>query len=337
MDIKHNHKALLHKAVQYAYEREYGKLLSWIEENYYHDKVFPEKYYQHADEFIYRMDVTELSYGEILKLAYRALLKDDYDQFLLGLKIVVVKLIGNQRYTYYDREWIKELLIEMSTDLVYDRRENDPVIFPEMLLDTCQVYMPIGFEGMDLQQYRLGSTRSFYDRYPVVNDQTYDKEYKAAINRGNIYQHIIEIDHYINREDNTMTKFQWIHLAKLLSAHYATEKAPWSKDLTTDLLRAYIGLKACCEQEDFEGTLFYVVTGTLKIALKKIMDANHEISSYEFTEVMNYFINVYLLDSNSKYLDYIQELMKVKDGENQEQKFSDLQCWIKEHMAKAEK
>lgn len=337
MDIEYNHMALLHKAALYAYEREYGKLMSWIDDNYFQKKVFQEEYYQYADDFIYRMDVTELSYSETLKLAYRALQEDDYNQFLLGLKIVVVKLIGNQRYTYYDRDQIMELLIEMSTEHDFERLENDPVIVPEMLLDKCKVYMPIGFEGMDLQEYCLGSTRSIYDRYSVVNDKTFDKEYNAAISQGNIYHHIVEIDHYINREDNTMTKFQWIHLAKLLSAHYVTEKAPWSKDLTTDLLRVYIGLKGCCEEEDFEDILYHLVTGMLSFALKKIKATDQLISSYKYMNIFNYIINVYLLENNNKYLDYILELMKVLYKDIPKQDLSSLKCWMTEHMAKAAK
>ncbi len=335
MNKEYDHMALLYAAARYAYERKYGKLMSWIEENYFQGKVFPGEYYRYADDFIYRMDVTELSYGAVLELAYKALVKEDHRQFLLGLKIVYAKLKGNQRYTYYDRDQIGELLSELSENYGFAPLEHGPAKIPELLLDQCQVYLPIGFDGMGLEEYRLGSTRSFYDHYPSVQEKVLEKEYHAAINQGNIYQHIVEIDHYINHEGTALTRFHWLHLARLLLAHYATEKAPWSSDLTTGLLRVYLGLKDCCGQEEFEDILVQMVSGTLRIALKKIMGVDQPRAAGELPNILNYVINAYLLAENSKLLDYILELIKGMNREAPEQEFLVIKNWLMEQQAKA--
>ena len=335
MNTKYEHLVLLYQTICHAYKREYGTLIACIEENYFQSMKFPSEYYLYADDFIYRMDVTELSYGSVLELAYKALVKEDYRQYLLGLKIVYAKLTGNQRYTYYDRDRILELAMEIWEHYELKPLQIDEVKIPELLLDRCNSYLPIGFEGMELKEYRLGSTRSFYDSYPTVPDKLFEKEYHSAIEQGNFYHHIIEIDHYINRENNIVTKSQWVHLAKLLSAHYATEKAPWSVDLTMDLLRVYVGLKDCCGQEDFRETLYQMVTVTLKIALKKIMSIQEQSSFKELSNVLNYMINVYVLESDNKFLEYIQELVKVMNPEDEKAEYSDIKAWLMEQKIKA--
>ncbi|HHV10594.1 MAG TPA: hypothetical protein GXX75_10000 [Clostridiales bacterium] len=330
MNKEYDHMALLYAAARYAYERKYGKLMSWIEEKYFQNSRFPSEYYLYADDFIYRMDVTELTYGAVLELAYRALVNGDNRQFLLGIKIVYAKLKGNQRYTYYDRDRILELAMEMWEHYEFEPLQIDEVKIPKLLLDQCNTYLPIGFEEMGLKEYRLSSTRSFYDSYPTVPDKLFEKEYHTAIEQGNIYHHIIEIDHYINRGNNVVTKSQWIHLAKLLSAHYATEKAPWSVDLTKDLLRVYLGLKDCCGQEEFSGILSRMVTATLKIALEKIMRLQEQSSPKELPNVLNYLINVYVLGGDNKFLDYIRELVKVMKREDATEEFIGIKDWLME-------
>jgi hypothetical protein len=357
MNMKYEHMVRLYEAICLAYKKKYGILMSWLEENYFQNSSFPGEYYLYADDFIYRMDVTELTYGAVFDLAYRALVNEDYRQLLLGIKIIYAKLKGNQRYTYYDRDQMLELANELEEHYEieeyneikehyeiedhYELKEYpglealhaDEVKTPMLLLDRCNTYLPIGFEGMELKEYRSGSTRSFYDSYPNVTDKLLEKEYHSAIEQGIIYHHIIEIDHYINGKNKFITKSQWIHLAKLLSAHYATEKAPWSPDLTTELLRVYVGLKDCCGQEEFSEILSQMVSATLKIALEKIMRLQYQRTTQELSNVMNYLINVYLLESSNQFLDYIQELVKVMNRNDAKEEFIFIKNWIMEQKA----
>ncbi|MDF2513641.1 MAG: hypothetical protein K0S04_3507 [Herbinix sp.] len=318
MNMKYEHMVGLYEAICLAYKKKYGILMSWLEENYFQNSIFPGEYYLYVDDFIYRMDVTELTYGAVFDLAYRALVKEDYRQLLLGIKIIYAKLKGNQRYTYYDREQMLELANELEEHYEieeyneikehyeiedhYELKEYpglealhaDEVKTPMLLLDRCNTYLPIGFEGMELKEYRSGSTRSFYDSYPNVTDKLLEKEYHSAIEQGIIYHHIIEIDHYINGKNKFITKSQWIHLAKLLSAHYAT---------------------------------------TLKIALEKIMRLQYQRTTQELSNVMNYLINVYLLESGNQFLDYIQELVKVMNRNDAKEEFIFIKNWIMKQKA----
>lgn len=315
MDKKYNDITLFYKVTQYAYEKQYKKLMAFLEDNYFQTETFQSNYSQYTDDFIFRMDITSLSYGEVLKLSYRSLIEEDEKQYLLGMKMIVVKLQGNQRYTYYDCDQIRRLRQEIAVSHGYELSVEKEQSMTENLLEICRNYMPIGLEGMNLEEYRAGSTRSIYDGYQAVDEKILEKEYKRAVRQGMIYPYMIEIDHYINGENNKVTKYQWVHLANLLAAHYATEKASWSKELSKDLLRTYSGLKDCCSQEEFKSILFQITAGTIKTALNKIMTINEQVPSAEVAALINYIVNVFHMDNNSMYLDYIRDLEKVLEKE----------------------
>lgn len=325
-----NHIKNLHQIAQYALSREFSQLYSYIDSEYFHKKVFDDTFYKSADDFVFRMDITSLSYGQVLQLAYQDLQKEGYAQFLLGLKIIIVKLKGNQRYSYYDRDEILDLLNEMKTDFSYEYQSNQNTDMLDILIEECQNYLPIGFQEMTLEEYHNGSTRSSYNSYKKLEEKLLEAEFSSAIKQGNIYHHIIEIDHYINRKEKEITQNEWIFLAKLLSAHYATEKKPWTRDMTTDLLRTFIGIRDLCDHEGFNDTLLRLVTGTLKIIIKKISSRLDSITSVELTEIINYLVNVYTLDNNNQYLVYINEFLKMLDKSDSSLDQSDVNKWLEQ-------
>lgn len=316
------HLKNLHQIALYASSRAFSKMYATIDSTYFHKQVFDATFYKFADDFIYRMEITSLSYGQVLQMAYLDLKKEAYDQFLLALKIMIVKLKGNQRYTYFDRDEISDLLAEMKTDLFFDHPRL------EILLEECQNYLPIGFQEMTLEEYYNGSTRSIYDAYTKLEGKLLEAEYGTAVRQGNIYQYIVEIDHYINAKGKEITHNEWIFLAKLLSAQYATEKKPWSRDLTTDLLRTYLGIWDVCDHEGFENTLLRLVTGTLKIIVKKISSTMDRLTSKELIEIINYLINVYTLNHNNQYLVYINDFLTMLEKHDSLLDLSDIKSWL---------
>ena len=325
------HMRNLHRISLYALSREYSRLTSYIDREYFHKKVFDDAFYKSTDDFIFRMDVTSLSYSQAFRMAYQDLQKEDYYSFLLGLKIIVVKLKGNQRYAYFDRDKIFELLNDMKTEYSVDHHFDPSFDTLEILTEECKDYLPIGFQKMTIEEYRHGSMRSLYDNYKKLDVKLLEEEFKAAVGQGNMYNYIVEIDHYINSNRNEITKNEWVFLAKLLSAQYATEKEPWSRDMTVDLLSVYLAIRDVCDEQTFEGTLYQLVTGTLKIIIKKISSSTDGLSSREIQKIINYLINVYTLNSNNYYLVYINNFLKMLDRCDVLPDLSSTRKWLEQH------
>lgn len=305
------HLKNLHKIATHAFSREFNKLYSFIDENYFRNNLFPSSIYQMADDFIFRNDVTYLSYGQALKMAYTYLQKRDYYSFLLSLKTIIVKLKGNQRYTYFDRDEILNLLNEMKNDYSFEHQFTETSSVPEILLDKCEYYLPIGFEEMTFDEYNKGSTRSYFDSYKHLNEKILEKEFNTALKQGSIYHYIVEIDHYINSNQKNVSENEWIFLSKLLLAYYAMEKYPWSRDMTLDLLRTYIGIRETCKSRNFTDILLKLVTSSLKIVIKKFSYPWHNYSAKELKEIINFLVNVYTMDNNNQYLIFIEDIMKM--------------------------
>lgn len=324
------HMENLHRISMYTFSRDFDKLSIYIEKQYFYKRVFEETFYKSADTFILRMDITSLSYGQILQMVYQDVQKGAYDQFLLGLKIILVKLRGNQRYAYYDRDMVFSLLDDMEAEFLLKNPFDSKMNIPEIMLEKCENNAPIGFQERTLEAYRSGVTRSLYDVYKKLDEKLFEVEFKTVIEEGIIYHHIVEIDHYINAKDRT-TIDEWVFLVKLLSAHYATEKEAWSRDMTTDLLRAYLGIRDRCDDEVFSERLFQLVMGTLKIIIKKMGSTMDRVASGEIQEIINYLINVYMLNSNRQYLVYIHDFFGLLERRDSSLECVGIKKWLEEN------
>lgn len=312
MDKEHKkHLEFLFDLTVDAYNKKYSKVATLIEKCYIDRKVFQEGYYKAADDFIFRMDVTGLSYSEIFDLAYEGLMKNDYKEYLLGLMIIVSKLEGNQRYTYFDRDMMKLLMSRMAADngLKPYTVEDDKHVFAE----DCSKYMPIGMDGMDMGKYRSGSLMSRYDKYKPLNEKALEVEFNSAMKSGSIYHHIVETDHFINRDDEEKPKELWIHLIKLLTLQYATEKEGWTSDFTEDLLKAFNGLKNTCDIEDFMKISGPLASAAIKVAVKRIMVLKQDISASELLQALNFLMNINRLAQDGvlgEYIDIFSKMLK---------------------------
>lgn len=330
-DELYQHLKNLHTISIYAYNREFKKLYSYIEDEYFHKKVFDDSFYKSANDFIFRMDVTYLCYGQVLNMAYRDLQKGDRYSFLLALKIILVKLKGNQRYTYYDRDEILNLLNNMKADYSFNNDVEKSSYVPEIFLDECKNYMPIGFQEMTFEEYYNGLTRSYFDSYAKIDEKILEKEFHIAFKEGSLYHYIVQFDHYINSKRTNVTDTEWIFLLKLLSAYYGTEKYPWSTDMTTDLLRAFLGIQDTCNQQEFKDILCNLVNGIIRIIIKKISSPEYNLSTKEIKEIVNFLINVYTLDNNKQYLIYISDFLKLAEKIEDKSDLSGINQWLEKH------
>jgi hypothetical protein len=302
------HIRILYNVIFDAYNRKYKSVTETIEKEYIKNRVFTEEYYREADDFIFRMDVTELSYSQTFELSYGGLKNNNYKEYLLGLTIVASKLKGNQRYTYFDREKMKDLMNKIA-----DENSIHPFIYEEMLdqkylHESISNYMPIGMDQISMDDYRSGSQLSIYDKYEKVQNNVLEKEFEKAVKSGNIYHHIVETDRFINKSDNGKNKEIWVHLTKLLVFHYATEKAGWTKDLTESLLKSLYGLKDNCEEKDFNELFVPLIILAVKTAVKRITALKHKASIEELREVINFISNADKTVSSHMFKDYIQLL-----------------------------
>ncbi len=278
---------------------DYKEISSVIDKGYFSEPILEQRYYTEADNFVFRMDVTGMSYSEVLELSAEACRKEDAPQFLLGTKIILSKLSANQRMVYFDRDRIAILVGEELRISIEEQRK----LYGEK--------NAIGFPGMSLEAYRKGSLRSSYDKYPTLNQEALDKEYKSAVNQGNIYHHIVETDHVINREDQKKNQALWMHLIKLLTAFYATEKSPWSMDLTLSLLETYKGLKSSYEGETFNDILFAPISTILKIAFKRIGANHYGTANIEREGVATFLAEVITTTGDQRYTPFLEAVSEV--------------------------
>lgn len=301
------HIRILYNIIFDAYNRKYKGVTETIEKEYIKNRVFAEEYYREADDFIFRMDVTELSYSQTFELSYGGLKNNNYKEYLLGLTIVASKLKGNQRYTYFDREKMKYLINKIADE------NSLPLFIYEEMLDLKYLhesiisnYMPIGMNEMNMDDYWSGSQLSIYDKYEKVQNSVLEKEFEKAVKSGNIYHHIVETDRFINKSDNRKNKEIWIHLIKLLIFHYATEKAGWTKDLTESLLKSLYGLKDNCEEKDFNELSVPLIILAVKTAVKRITALKHKALIEELREIINFISNADKMVPSHMFKDYIQ-------------------------------
>ncbi len=312
MDKEQNkHLKFLFDLTVDAYHKKHMKVITLIEKYYIDRKVFEEDFYREADDFIFRMDVTGLSYSEIFDLSYEGLMKNDYKEYLLGLMIILSKLEGNQRYKYFDRDMMKLLMSRMASDngLKPYKIEDDRHVFT----GDCSKYMPIGMDSMDIGDYRSGSLLSRYGKYKTLNEKALEVEYQSAMKSGSIYHHIVETDHFINSDDEEKPREVWIHLIKLLTLQYATEKAGWTSDFTEDLLKAFNGLKNSCESEEFIKISGPLASAAIKVAVKRIMVLKQEISASELRQILNFLMNINRLGPDrvlGEYIDIFSKMLK---------------------------
>ena len=326
--VFNNHMKNLHTIGIYMITRDLKKLMQYIEEEYFLKEIFDHKYYISADDFIFRMDITGLSYSNIFEIACRDLEKKDYGQYLLGLKMILVKLRGNQRYTYYDR-------IELKGVLKYMEEEYSLIAFHEQeedILDIVDVQglkdCPVGFEELTFEEYMHSSIRSIYKRDNAKSEKFFENELKAAVNKGIIYHYIVETDHYINSDIQSTTYQEWVYLAKLLALYYSTEKKPWTRDMTRDMLRIYDGIKSCCEPKKFQEIIYHITTVNLKLIIKKISRDMFQENSGELTEVINYLFNVFYIHKDEKYIDYIKDFLLLVESSEQHGKAKGVREWL---------
>ena len=330
MEASNEHMTKLHIVGNYMVSKDLKKLIQYIQDEYFSKIIFDQKYYIAADDFIFKMDITGLSYSNIFEIAYRDLEKKDYGQYLLGLKMILVKLKGNQRYTYYDRTEIIEVLKymerEYSLGAFHDQDMDILDIVDVQSLEDC----PVGFEELTFEEYMQNSTRSIYIRDIAKSEKFFEGELKSAVNKGIIYHYIVEIDHYINTDIQSTTYQEWVYLAKLLALYYTTEKKPWTRDMTKDMLRIYSGIRDCCELQKFEETIYHITTGNLKLIIKKISRNMLQDVVEEITEVINYLVNVFSIHKDEKYIDYIKDLLMLIESSEQQEKVKRVRKWLEE-------
>lgn len=297
------HLENLQKYLTLALGRQYRSVSETIDVDYFNAENLGSDttsmaFSRSADDFIYKMDITELSYSKTFDMAYRAILDGNFKEYILGLKVIRAKLAGNQRFRYFDRDQMRDLLARMSA-------END--LFLAMPSEAVQEraavtdILPVGFPGMSLTDYRRGSLRSVY-RQQTPDEYALFKEYfQLAVDQGNFYHHIVELDHFLNHPDTMLSKAQFAYLFKLLLADYYTEKYPWSDDLTDDLLSACHGLRACCGEEEFKTMLLDLVVMLLKQIFKRVTPAG-------LPHLVGFLNEVYQLDPDERYLTHIRQL-----------------------------
>jgi hypothetical protein len=327
-DVFNDHMTKLHIVGRYMAAKDFKKLIKYIQDEYFSKTIFDQTYYIAADDFIFKMDITGLSYSSIFEMAYRDLEKNDYGQYLLGLKMILVKLKGNQRYSYYDRTGIIEALKymeeEYSLEAFHDQDTDVLDIVDVQSLKDC----PVGFEELTFEEYMKHSTRSIYIRDIAKSEKFFESELKTAVNKGIIYHYIVETDHYINTDIQSTTYQEWVYLAKLLALYYTTEKKPWTRDMTKDMLRIYSGMRDCCELQKFEETIFHITTGNLKLIIKKISRDMLQEGAEEITEVVNYLINVYAIHKDERYIDYITDLLLLIESSESQEKVKRVKEWL---------
>lgn len=328
--VFNEHIARLHIVGGYMIARDFKKLIQYIQDEYFSKKIFDQKYYIAADDFIFRMDITGLSYSNIFEMAYRDLEKRDYGQYILGLKMILVKLKGNQRYTYFDRTEINDTLISMEEEhslrVLYKQDMDIPDIVDVQNLKNC----PVGFEELTFEEYMQNSTRSIYKRETVKSEKFFENELKSAVNKGIIYHYIVEADHYINDDINITTYEEWVYLAKLLALYYTTEKKPWTRDMTKDMLRIYSGIRDCCELQKFEETIYHITSGNLKLIIKKVSRNMLQGGTEEIIEAINYLVNVFSIHKDERYIDYIKDLLLIIESSEQNDKVNKVREWLEE-------
>ena len=148
------HLSNLQRIAASIHRLSYAEAIDLINALYFSKSIFDDILYAKADQFIFQQDVTALSYGHALKLGYEALLREDSEVLLLSLKVVIVKLLGNQRLAYFDRDEIRALLNEMSAQSGLSDIAPAPRALPDFVIRRCGDYMPIGFFGEGIEPYR---------------------------------------------------------------------------------------------------------------------------------------------------------------------------------------
>lgn len=311
-----NHIVKLHTIGNYVISRRFKELIQYIEDEYFSSQVFDVKYYAAAEDFVFRRDITGFAYSNAFESAYKDIKEKNYGQYLLSIKIIVVKLKDNQRLTYYDRDDICETLklIEEEHTLInksdYVKNKDILEIFDAKDLKDG----PVGFEELSFKEYFENSTRSIYGNSKNMDEKFYEMELKTAVNKGIIYHYIVEADHYINKNMDSVNLCDWVFIAKLLSLYYSTEKKPWTRDMTKDMLRIYYGIKECCDPGNFEEAVFKLTTENLKLIIKKsYMHMERDITE-EIDQAINYLINVFMINRDERYTNYIRDFFVVLKG-----------------------
>ncbi|SMP41929.1 hypothetical protein [Anoxynatronum buryatiense] len=299
------HMKWFYETLTLAFQMEIENTVMQIEKHYFADKVFDESAYRAADDFVFRRDVTELSYGKTFQLTYDALMAEDFSQYLLGLKVILVKLRDHQRYTYFDRTQMLVLLKEM------DRNTGcgAPAIPEEKIPDftrNSRRFLPTQINFVGIEKGRKLS-RPLYHRHETITEAALEKEFKAAAEQGVIYHHIVATDQLIVQQKDHPNPLLWVHLAKLLAIHYATEKTPWNRDLTDAFLEAFEGLISCTENPSTAG-LYQVTSGIIGIWIKRLKANNQTMNNQEKAEFLNFLINTYVMSGEEKLLIYILKL-----------------------------
>lgn len=297
MERMREHKKIFKQYLLLSYYRKYDELISSIQKEYLDNPVFSPQTLHEANNFVFRMDFTGMGYGEIYQLIKKAIDNQEDNQIFLGYKMIVSKIMGNQRYMYFDRALIASLLISIGADV------------PENI--SCEgLVSPVGFRGMSLDSYRKGSLLCVYEKQPKINQEFLEIEYAKAIDQGTIFHHIVETDHLINKSYKQPT-YVWLHLGKLLSAHYATEKSSWTTDLTEDFLQIYEGIYQIDGKEKGQDLTFRHVSGMLKIIIKRLDSLDAARIKTEITGVVDYLERVCHLTKDEKYSSYIESFRKL--------------------------
>lgn len=320
------HIVKLYTIGSYMISRNFIKLIQYIEDEYFSKQVFDSKSYVVADDFVFRMDITSLTYSNAFELSYRELKEGNFAQYLLGLKSIIVKLKGNQRYTYYDRECIRETLKCIEEEYSLTGQYGDYKDILEILdVNTLKDGL-VGFEELNFEEYYKNSTKSIYSKNKSMDEKFYELELKTAAKKGIIYHYIVEIDHYINKNINSTNFTDWVFLAKLLSLYYTTEKKPWTSDMTKDMIRAYYGIKCSCDPQKFEEVIFQLTTENLKLIIKKSSMYNDLNVAEEIYKAINYLINVFKIHKDERYINYIKNFLVVLERLGQQDKVEEVRA-----------
>lgn len=313
MDTIDFHLASLQSIALKLYRREFQAVINSIDAIYFQKNVFENNLYAKADQFIFQKDVTDMSYAQSLKLGYEALLREESEVFLLSVKIVIVKLFGNQRLTYFDPDGLLSLLDQIAGQKNLPLIPRETRVYPSFCDSFQEHFLPVGFWGEDIGTYRARSTKTEYKLDDSNEQAVLNRQYAKALQAGNIYHHIVETDHLINGAAGRPSADQFIHLIKLLTAYYATEKAPWSRELTMQLLAAFAGMRSFAQPQAFQENSIRLVSALLRTAVKRWVIRKDESHLQERLEAADFLANMYRLSKNCVYLDLIKDLLPSKE------------------------
>lgn len=277
------------------YKNKVCEALKYIDDTCKKNNIWDKKYKVKASNFIFRRDIIEMTYSNTLKILKESILKDDFESAYIAFEIISSKLRGYQRYTYFDRD---EMLQLLDTDDEYNTEKIEYI-----------KYNPPGLSSLSAKDNMYKNLRSIYMDSEKKDIKYFNNELKRAIKENNVFHHIVDMDRYLRIKN--FSKFHILHLCNLLNAYYSSEKYKWTEDLTEDYLNLYNLLKDKTNNKEFKDFTFQLVSTSIKTSINKSKINKQTIDESEIFEIIHYLEKTNELSSNNRYLDYINMFEKI--------------------------